>query len=160
MYVPFSYLYKACLYLHPLGDIFCFIRHLCPGSGKNRKEMAYGLEDHDSWLNMFLNGKSGVCIPELLVYYRVRPDSMYQSLNQNTHIFLSDIIQKKQTAFYKKYSGEVIKLLNANGPGYIWTNPTFNKGNIEYNHFYMNMQPRSEERRVGKECRSRWSPYH
>ena len=24
-------------------------------------------------------------------------------------------------------------------------------------HYY---QPRSEERRVGKECRSRWSPYH
>ena len=22
------------------------------------------------------------------------------------------------------------------------------------------VQPRSEERRVGKECRSRWSPYH
>ena len=22
------------------------------------------------------------------------------------------------------------------------------------------MDPRSEERRVGKECRSRWSPYH
>ena len=22
------------------------------------------------------------------------------------------------------------------------------------------MHPRSEERRVGKECRSRWSPYH
>src|SRR3989449_3340778 len=24
----------------------------------------------------------------------------------------------------------------------------------------LNLQPRSEERRVGKECRSRWSPYH
>src|SRR2546423_8719690 len=24
----------------------------------------------------------------------------------------------------------------------------------------MQHQPRSEERRVGKECRSRWSPYH
>ena len=23
-----------------------------------------------------------------------------------------------------------------------------------------NLPPRSEERRVGKECRSRWSPYH
>ena len=23
-----------------------------------------------------------------------------------------------------------------------------------------NLAPRSEERRVGKECRSRWSPYH
>jgi len=25
---------------------------------------------------------------------------------------------------------------------------------------WLNEQPRSEERRVGKECRSRWSPYH
>ena len=24
----------------------------------------------------------------------------------------------------------------------------------------INLQKRSEERRVGKECRSRWSPYH
>ena len=29
------------------------------------------------------------------------------------------------------------------------------------NFYYMKqMQTRSEERRVGKECRSRWSPYH
>ena len=26
--------------------------------------------------------------------------------------------------------------------------------------FSINLNPRSEERRVGKECRSRWSPYH
>ena len=26
--------------------------------------------------------------------------------------------------------------------------------------YYMIVQSRSEERRVGKECRSRWSPYH
>src|SRR2546422_9018920 len=25
---------------------------------------------------------------------------------------------------------------------------------------YITVDPRSEERRVGKECRSRWSPYH
>ena len=25
---------------------------------------------------------------------------------------------------------------------------------------YLKSHPRSEERRVGKECRSRWSPYH
>ena len=25
---------------------------------------------------------------------------------------------------------------------------------------YFFLVPRSEERRVGKECRSRWSPYH
>ena len=31
----------------------------------------------------------------------------------------------------------------------------------EYEYFYgRSGNPRSEERRVGKECRSRWSPYH
>src|SRR2546430_4175632 len=25
---------------------------------------------------------------------------------------------------------------------------------------FLSLEPRSEERRVGKECRSRWSPYH
>ena len=35
-----------------------------------------------------------------------------------------------------------------------WENDTFNKsGSFASN-------TRSEERRVGKECRSRWSPYH
>ena len=28
------------------------------------------------------------------------------------------------------------------------------------NHFFSAQDSRSEERRVGKECRSRWSPYH
>ena len=31
--------------------------------------------------------------------------------------------------------------------------PVFDKSRVSY-------IPRSEERRVGKECRSRWSPYH
>ena len=29
-----------------------------------------------------------------------------------------------------------------------------------YEHFAVVADKRSEERRVGKECRSRWSPYH
>ena len=33
-------------------------------------------------------------------------------------------------------------------------NPLLNKGTA------FSEQERSEERRVGKECRSRWSPYH
>ena len=33
------------------------------------------------------------------------------------------------------------------------------KGNEEAQRLIANAQ-RSEERRVGKECRSRWSPYH
>ena len=36
------------------------------------------------------------------------------------------------------------------------------KNNIKENYFLIikNIKHRSEERRVGKECRSRWSPYH
>ena len=33
-------------------------------------------------------------------------------------------------------------------------------GNFALAHQLMEAQVRSEERRVGKECRSRWSPYH
>ena len=41
--------------------------------------------------------------------------------------------------------------------------PTFNEGkNIRNLVTQINdaLKGRSEERRVGKECRSRWSPYH
>ena len=31
---------------------------------------------------------------------------------------------------------------------------------IEWNESNFDLNERSEERRVGKECRSRWSPYH
>ena len=33
-------------------------------------------------------------------------------------------------------------------------------GRVMYFPLPLNNQLRSEERRVGKECRSRWSPYH
>ena len=32
--------------------------------------------------------------------------------------------------------------------------------NLHWNVFGLQFAERSEERRVGKECRSRWSPYH
>ena len=40
-------------------------------------------------------------------------------------------------------------------------NSLIGKENIEEEFVdLINEYPRSEERRVGKECRSRWSPYH
>ena len=32
--------------------------------------------------------------------------------------------------------------------------------NLNSNYTLLDIYERSEERRVGKECRSRWSPYH
>src|SRR5256885_15866533 len=37
---------------------------------------------------------------------------------------------------------------------------TFNVGSNDTNYQIGDLAWRSEERRVGKECRSRWSPYH
>ena len=42
--------------------------------------------------------------------------------------------------------------------GATWTEPT--EGNIKFPKGSGVSLNRSEERRVGKECRSRWSPYH
>src|SRR5258707_7628504 len=38
--------------------------------------------------------------------------------------------------------------------------PGFNTGSCVSCHAEATLTARSEERRVGKECRSRWSPYH
>ena len=34
------------------------------------------------------------------------------------------------------------------------------RGNVVMKGYFKDKEARSEERRVGKECRSRWSPYH
>ena len=36
----------------------------------------------------------------------------------------------------------------------------YQKDPADHNHLVIDPNTRSEERRVGKECRSRWSPYH
>ena len=52
---------------------------------------------------------------------------------------------------------EIFKRLNLKtvNPGATVGNKRFKSGK-----HIISRSPRSEERRVGKECRSRWSPYH
>ena len=43
----------------------------------------------------------------------------------------------------------------------VWAYPKKPKGRYyRYRKYVSYLAERSEERRVGKECRSRWSPYH
>ena len=59
-----------------------------------------------------------------------------------------EIIKRLKTDISKPYilgEGDVIKIT------------VFNSSDLEATQ---SIRPRSEERRVGKECRSRWSPYH
>src|SRR2546430_988917 len=56
------------------------------------------------------------------------------------------------------------RTLEAWQPNYIaWWNtmgPTNFQNDLVFLHTTISITQRSEERRVGKECRSRWSPYH
>ena len=61
---------------------------------------------------------------------------------------------------------EIIKAFNINGEEVQWTKIGNKSVRVimvpaTEEQYYAYMHPlRSEERRVGKECRSRWSPYH
>ena len=55
------------------------------------------------------------------------------------------------------WAGDLVFLLGGGGPEHISADEMAGWwGSVSYEVFLL----RSEERRVGKECRSRWSPYH
>src|SRR5256885_8888290 len=53
-------------------------------------------------------------------------------------------------------NGRLVRMDDMNGTN--WT--TLTQSPVINGYIYSLQSPRSEERRVGKECRSRWSPYH
>ena len=59
-------------------------------------------------------------------------------------------------------TGEVQRAINNSGikEGLVLVNPMHITASVIINDDERGLLLRSEERRVGKECRSRWSPYH
>lgn len=92
--------------------------------GLNDPKMIYGMEDYDSVIGMIKHGARGISIPDKLWNYRVRKNSMQQSFNQNKQLFLYEKIASKHADFFNQYGGEVSLLLNSNGPGIGFDNPT------------------------------------
>lgn len=92
--------------------------------GLNDKQFIYGMEDYDSIINLVKNGKNGVVIPECLWNYRIRQGSLAQSFNKYSKQYLYTLLSKRHSDFYAKYTEEVVNLLNANGPGMNFDNPT------------------------------------
>lgn len=91
--------------------------------GFNHPDMEYGLEDYDSWLGLAENGYLGICIPELLCNYRVRPNSMARSMSREALIYLRTRLSEHHPKLYKVYGDEVYKLLLQNGSNLYWGTP-------------------------------------
>ena len=79
------------------------------------------------------------------------PDALMRHLRDNG-ISISGSSQKQQlinTGYFHGYKGYRFFVSSSNRLPF-----------TSYNEINATIQYRSEERRVGKECRSRWSPYH
>lgn len=95
-------------------------------SGFNDPKMIYGMEDYDSVISMVSKGYQGIVIPEKLWRYRIRSNSIAQSFNRDSELYLYRLIAAKHKSFFAEYSMELVNILNANGPGINYDNPTWN----------------------------------
>lgn len=100
--------------------------------GINKVEMKKGMEDHESWINMCENGCAGVSIPEALVYYRIRGNSMSRQFNREIVNDLYYKISQFHKELYKRFGDEIFNLIYMNGPGYMWNNPAVSYPELGY----------------------------
>jgi glycosyltransferase involved in cell wall biosynthesis len=93
--------------------------------GLNDAKTDYGLEDYESMVSMLQHGYNGVILPETLFYYRVRTGSMFRDITRAKLLYSNGYITQKHHDYYNRFATDIINLLNANGPGYLYDNPTF-----------------------------------
>lgn len=98
----------------------------------NQQAMEKGFEDHEAWIRMAEEGCLGACIPEPLCNYRLRSDSLTGRYTTELRLSLYDSMVRLHPALYEKYQQEVQGLLQANGPAYIWPNPTLPHRELSY----------------------------
>jgi glycosyltransferase involved in cell wall biosynthesis len=96
-----------------------FLQH-----GRNKPHIVYGLEDYESWISLAEAGCGGVAIPEPLVQYRIRSNSMFKVIEADKKLYLYDLISHEHPELYREYGLDLFNLENANGPAYGWDQPT------------------------------------
>jgi glycosyltransferase involved in cell wall biosynthesis len=93
--------------------------------GGNDIRMEHGQEDYEFVINLMKNGRGGVAIPKVLFRYRIRKNSIFRQYTWSAFQYCYFLIAEKHRDLYAKYSTEVCSILNENGPGYLFDNPTF-----------------------------------
>jgi glycosyltransferase involved in cell wall biosynthesis len=126
-------------------------------SGLNDPKMVYGMEDYDSVISMVSQGFQGIAIPEKLWNYRIRSNSMAQAFNRDSELYLYRLIAEKHKDFFSLFSSEIVGILNTNGPGINYDNPTWSVPSVDgitlpnFNSKWMNRIKKNKIlRKVGK----------
>lgn len=93
--------------------------------GLNDPSLNIGMEDYGSIIQLVSAGVAGVAIPERLFNYRVRVDSMMRGFNDVNQVLMYERLAQTHRDVYADYAVELSGLLNANGPGWAYDNPTW-----------------------------------
>ena len=148
-----------------LDDEKLFIQSL-----QKEKSFSFGIKlNQNVFKNFLINGK--VSDNSFILYLSESELENLSFSNFSGKVDISDVNfrnirlnLKSGTCKLKNLKTENIELLNSAGNIYLENVNNSNyftsenkAGNIEFKNSKLT---RSEERRVGKECRSRWSPYH
>jgi glycosyltransferase involved in cell wall biosynthesis len=92
--------------------------------GLNDEKVGYGLEDYEGVVNMLHHGFNGVVLPEILFRYRVRSGSMFRRITKEKFLHAYKYIAEKHHSYFSRFALSITHLLNANGPGFLFDNPT------------------------------------
>jgi glycosyltransferase involved in cell wall biosynthesis len=100
--------------------------------GLNDPAFALVMEDYDSMLSMLEKGCRGVVVPEPYHKYRVRHDSMFHTISENSKIWTYQQLAQKHQDICSAFNEDIVGLMNANGPGYLFDNPTLSYPSLGY----------------------------
>jgi hypothetical protein len=103
----------------------------------NDTNLIYGMEDWDMILSLVSSGCYGVVLPEKLISYRVRSNSMSRNFTKAKRLYSFRYISEKHKMELSKYSEDVAGLLHANGSGLDFDNPTM--GHLD--HYQIKIGP-------------------
>ena len=103
--------------------------------GLNKEDMKYGLEDYEMWINILENGGVGVALPEVLVKYRIREDSMYRKASKDQIYRSYEKIVSLHSRVYKKYGDELFNLQNQNGSASEWIHPSVSPSGLVWREY-------------------------
>src|SRR3989475_9226293 len=133
-----------------LADLGADVIKIEPPSGDSTRQMPGAVRGDSPSFNAVNRGKRSVVINLKVKEGR----DVLTRLARSSDILIENYRPSVMTALgvgYEQVAPLNPRLIYASISGYGHSGPARNKGGFDL---------RSEERRVGKECRSRWSPYH